>query len=147
LDRHHQSPVEFQIEDGTEGMAVRAEWQHTDQRTRNAHANEIDATEAGACAVVLAAVEHVMRLVAIHRAETLKGADYYMAAIGSSAADLEDAIRLEISGVDRGAPGAVAYRLKIKLEQAAAGKSNLPAMAGVAGFRSKIVMLRRVEQS
>jgi len=75
------------------------------------------------------------------------GADYYVAPVGASPDDLEDCVRLEISGVDRGGASAVAQRLKAKLEQVAAGKSNLPAMAGVVGFQARIILLSRLENS
>jgi hypothetical protein len=128
-------------------LSVAVEWEGTDDRTRAAHANEIDATEAGAYACVLAAVELAMRMVAIHRAETATGADYYVAPAGSTVADLEAALRLEVSGVDRGSVAAVAHRLNTKLEQAAMGASNLPALAGVVGFKARLIMLRPVPES
>ena len=103
--------------------------------------------EAGAYACALAAVELSDGLVAVHRAETRTGADYYIAAAGRALEDLEDCLRLEVSGVDRGEPSAVNQRLKEKLAQAAAGASNLPAMAGVVGFRARIIQLSRVEES
>ena len=117
----------------------------TDERTKNAHANEIDATEAGAYACVLAAVELMMRMVAIHRAETATGADYYIAPADTIAPDLEGALRLEVSGIDKGSPAAVIHRLNAKLEQAAMGASNLPALAGVVGFRARFIMLQPVQ--
>ena len=145
LDRHHRSPVDFQIDNRPVGLSASADWEPTDERTKNAHANEIDATEAGAYACSLAAVELAMQMVAIHRAETATGADYYIGPVGSTAADLEASLRLEISGVDRGTPATVAQRLDAKLEQAAAGRSNLPALAGVVGFRARVIVLRPVE--
>jgi len=144
LDRHHRSPVGVEIDNSGVAVSSSLEWEETDSRSRAAHANEIDATEAGACACVLAAVELGMQMVAIHRAETAIGADYYIAPAGSTVADLEAALRLEVSGVDKGSASVVAHRLKAKLEQAAVGASNLPALAGVVGFRVKLIMLRRV---
>jgi hypothetical protein len=147
LDRHHESPIEFEIDNsGTKTEAI-TEWQQTDERIRRAWANEIDATEAGAYACTLAAVELSEGLVAVHRAETKTGADYYIAPAGTSPGDLEKCVRLEISGVDRGGPTAVAQRLRSKLEQAAAGESNLPAMAGVVGFRARVILLAPLEDS
>lgn len=146
LDRHHQSPIEAQIDSSGHLQTASLEWVVAPQRLKNAHANEIDATEAGACACVLAAVELAMQMVAIHRAETLTGADYYIAAAGSSPADLEHVLRLEISGVDRGPPAAVRQRLNTKLDQAAKGASNLPALAGVVGFKAKLIMIERVPE-
>lgn len=145
LDRHHRSPTDFQIDNEVNSLSASAEWEVTDERTKNAHANEIDATEAGAYACTLAAVELTMRMVAIHRAETATGADYYIAPVGSPPTDLEAALRLEVSGVDKGTPATIEYRLNAKLEQAATGKSNLPAVAGVVGFRARLIVLRPLE--
>ena len=64
-----------------------------------------------------------------------------MAPAGPPPADLEECVRLEISGVDRGGPTVLAHRLKQKLEQAAAGSGNLPAIAGVVGFRARVILL------
>jgi hypothetical protein len=147
LDRHHASPVGVQIDNAGTGVSATVDWVPTDERTRNAHANEIDATEAGAYACVLAAVELLMRMVAIHRAETATGADYYIAPTDSMGADLEEALRLEVSGIDKGSLAAVTRRLNVKLEQAAKGASNLPALAGVVGFRARLIMLRHVPRS
>ena len=144
LDRHHEPPTDFEIETDGSGTTVAVEWRPSDARTRRAWANETDATEAGACA--LAAVELVNGLVAVHRAETLTGADYYVARPGDSPADLEDCQRLEVSGVDRGLRGAVEERLRAKLDQVAAGRSNLPDLAGVVGFRARLVMLADLER-
>ena len=126
LDRHHQSPTDFNLNgSGVRSEAV-LEWRRSDARTRGAWANEIDATEAGACACALAAVELIDGLVAIHRAETKTGADYYIAPKGTSAEDLQKWLRFEVSGVDSGSESIVNKRLKDKLAQAAAGKSDLP---------------------
>ena len=110
----------------------------------DAWANETDATEAGACALVLAAVERADGLVAMRRAETLTGADYYVAPEGSEPRDLEACLRLEVSGVDHGTKSAVNSRLTAKLEQAYRGNSDLPAMAGVVGFKVKTILLARL---
>jgi hypothetical protein len=144
LDRHHYSPVVIEIDNSGAALATSVEWEETDERTKAAHANETDATEAGAYACVLAAVELTLQMVAIHRAETATGADYYIGPTGSTVADLEAALRLEVSGVDKGSPTTVTHRLNAKLEQAATGASNLPAVAGVVGFRARLIMLKPV---
>jgi hypothetical protein len=112
-----------------------------DDRVRNAHANVIDATETGAYAVSLAAVEAVNGLVAVRRAETLTGSDWYVAPPETDTNDLEDCIRLEVSGISVGTSGDVARRLREKVAQAARGKSNLPAMAAVVGFQVREVAI------
>ena len=65
---------------------------------------------------------------------------------GTQASDLENCIRLEISGVDHGNVATVARRLDDKLEQAASGNSNLPAIAGVVGFRAQLIQLANLEE-
>ena len=57
----------------------------------------------------------------------------------------EGYLRLEVSGIDRGTAAAVARRLQQKIEQAAAGNSNLPARAGVVGFLAELILLEVVE--
>lgn len=80
-------------------------------------------------------------LVAIGRAENGTGADYYLNAPGKKITDLEEAIRLEVSGTDEGTPKEIRVRLAQKAAQAQRGKSNLPALATVVGFKaSKIAM-------
>ena len=121
-------------------------WELTGERVKGAWANETDTTEAGAYACVLAAVELLYGMVAVRRAETRTGADYYIALPGTRADDLENLIRLEVSGVDRGTPSDVVRRLNDKLEQAARGNSNLPAIAGVVGFRARLIRLEHLEE-
>ena len=71
----------------------------------------------------------------------MTGADYYIAPKGTALDDLEDCLRLEVSGVDRGPESAIDRRLRTKLAQAAAGNSNLPALAGVVGFRARLILV------
>ena len=148
LDRHHTPPEEIQIksDDDETDHAVIANWVPTDDQTKGAWANTDDATRDGAYAFALAAAELAKGLVAVHRAETRTGADYYIAPKGRTIEDLEECVRLEVSGVDRGSEGAVAQRLKAKLKQAAAGASNLPAMAGVVGFEAALILLASLEE-
>ena len=133
LDRHHSPPTEMTVDRGSQINAV-AEWQSPDERTKHAWANEIDTTEAGAYCVALAAIELTDDLVAVRRAETHTGADYYVAPRGTSPGDLEEAFRLEVSGMDEGNQASVKTRLRQKLEQTARGRSSLPAIAAVVAF-------------
>lgn len=144
LSRHHDSPVEVEIErDG--GMSTRlVEFQKPNARVLNAWANEIDTTEDGAYCVCLAAVEVEEQLVAVKRAETLSGADWYVAPIGTSPDDLERCFRLEVSGLDTGGRSAVEARLRQKVDQTRRGASNLPAIASVVGFKERAVAIQKV---
>ena len=145
LDRHHASPKRFAIRNGDAKQEAEVLWEQTDERCRAAWANEVDATEAGAYGCAIAAAELTQGLFAIRRAETGTGADYYVAPPGHGRDDLEECLRLEVSGVDHGAEAIVEQRLRGKLDQAAGGRSNLPAMAGVVGFRVALILMQRVE--
>ena len=145
LDRHHVSPTEFSVQEEDQSTPARVVWDATDERTRAAWANEIDTTEQGAYAMVLAAVELTHGMVALRRAETTTGVDYYVGPSEARTEDFESMYRLEIAGRDR-ASGRIVYgTLLEKVEQARRGRSNLPAMAGVVGFLSRLIMLRTVE--
>ena len=96
------------------------------------------------CACTLAAVEFSTGLVAVYRAETRTGADYYVAPADAEIEDLEDCIRLEVSGVDRGDLRLLRRRLIEKINQVESGNSNLPAMAGVTGFRCRKILLSSI---
>ena len=145
LDRHHVSPVDISIDQNGIMQHATAYWARTDERTRGAWANEIDATEAGAYGIALAVVEISVRMVALRRAETRTGADYYVGPPDAAADDLENWLRLEVSGLDGGDEYAVRQRLREKIRQALRGVSNLPALAAVIGFRAKFVALAPAE--
>jgi hypothetical protein len=134
LDRHHGSPVELLLNDNRQVERASAEWPPPDERTKKAWANKDDATRDGAYGLSLAAVEAMRGLVAVRRAETRTGADYYLGESGGESADLEANFRLEVSGTDEGGETIILGRLRQKLNQARKGNSNLPAIASVVGF-------------
>jgi hypothetical protein len=84
--------------------------------------------------------------VAVRRAETETGADYYVAAPGTAPEDLDSCFRLEVSGVDHGDTAEVHRRLRSKLNQLSSGNSNLPAVAGVTGFLVGLVLLSYLKE-
>lgn len=117
LARHHSSPVDFTIERETSPTETNVVWLDVTPNLNAAYANTIDTTEAGAYGMCLAALELVADLVAIQRAETLTGADYYVAPRGSAIDDLEDAFRFEVSGVDKGRRALCDQRLRAKIRR------------------------------
>jgi hypothetical protein len=133
------------LEDGAEAWVTAAHWAQPDQRTLNGWANDIDATEGGAYGVSLAAVELIHGLVAIRRAQTLSGADYYIAVKGAIVEDLENCLRLEVSGTDQGDASIIRSRLAQKKQQLRNGSVNLPALAVVVGFKQLTVALSSVD--
>jgi hypothetical protein len=147
LSRHHTPPVvELMLSDNDTETPAELAWSLPDARARDAWANAIDATEAGAYCCVIAGVEEMRELFAVRRAETGTGSDYYIGRAGAGVNDLEDCLRLEVSGVDAGDRRDVTRRLLQKIQQAREGKSSLPALAGVFGFFAKILMVRDVPE-
>ena len=145
FSRHHEPPVTLSILRGAQNERRRVNFSIPDSRVRNAYANEIDATEIGAYGVSLAAVEAVQELVAVRRAETFTGADWYVAPRGTPSDDLESCIRLEVSGIDAGTSTDVQRRLLQKVAQTARAESNLPAIAAVVGFKVLEVAISQLE--
>ncbi len=143
LDIHHLPPAEFTIRDGSSEALAMVEWEPSDERLRWAWANQNDATENGAYACALAAVELTRGLVAVRRAETTTGADFYIVPIGKQPADLKEWIRLEISGTHL-EEADVRTRLRQKIRQAARGQSSLPAIAMVVGFKARLIAAQNV---
>src|SRR4029453_10462573 len=133
--RHHKTPVTLSLNHKDENSSRILHFVMPDDRVRNAYANAIDTTETGAYAASLVVIEAVMGLVGVRRAETLTGADWYIAPEGVEIMDLENCIRLEVSGTSAPNTSEINRRLRDKIAQAARGESNLPAIASVVGFQ------------
>jgi hypothetical protein len=144
LNRHHDSPINMDIVCNGSCSTQLVDFQKPDARVLNAWANDIDTTESGAYGVSLAAVEVEEQMVAVRRAETLTGADWYVAPIGTEADDLENCFRLEVSGIDIGGRSVVDARLRQKIDQTRRGSSNLPAIASVVGFKERAIAIQKV---
>ena len=144
LLRHHLPPTQFNIEVNGSAAVRLLQWTVPDDRAKRAWNNTDDATRDGAYSLSLAAIEAELGYVAVRRAETRTGADYYL---GTSSTSLEEAYRLEVSGVDRGDVPAVARRLREKVQQARLGISNLLAIASVVGFLVRHVGVESVRGS
>ena len=100
--------------------------------------------------MTLAAAEVHLGLVAYGRTGRGTGADYYIGPQDDfDAADadinLEGAYRLEVSGIDRcQSDWALEARIRQKVGQARAGRSSLPALAGVVAFNLLRIAFREV---
>lgn len=140
LSRHHISPADLTIENPTEICMREISWEIPNEQIRRSWANVDDATRDGAYCVSLAIIEAEFGFVALARAETKTGADYYVGL--PEASDLEKALRLEVSGTDKGDRPVIQSRLKEKLNQLKRGNSNRPGIAVVIGFLEKYAMLQ-----
>jgi hypothetical protein len=144
FEQFHHLRVELSLyEDGIEaGRQFEIMWTEVTDAQRRGHANVLDATEMGAYSVALAVVQKTHAHYAYSRADQGSGADFYIVPFGVD--DLEDAIRLEISGVLSGDAPVVNSRLNRKEAQLRAGASNLPGIACVVGFELATVRMKTV---
>ena len=145
LDRHHNPPEEFTLQNENSDKRALVSWEPPDDQCLGAWANRDDATRDGAYACAIAATELSFGLYAVRRAETLTGADYYVSSGNGLPEDLEDCLRLEISGTNLN-KARVHSRLREKVQQAQAGQSNLPALAIVVGFKVKLIAMHALKR-
>lgn len=146
LSRHHEPPALFKVAHQSTTTDRRVRWRQPSERTQRAHGNTDDATEAGAYSIALAAVEVELGLYALSRTDVRTGADYYVGRPDTEQLDLEEAYRLEVSGVDAGDDALVAQRLRRKIQQTKDAKADVPALACVVGFAAKTIALERAEE-
>ena len=134
LNRHHDSPTELLIDHEGVHTPASARWTAPTERELRGWADDIRATEHGAEACALAALELTQGLVAIERSRRGSGSDYVVAASAPLADDIEESMRLEISGSDHGSHAQLAYRLREKIDQLKRGRDIRPGWAVVVGF-------------
>lgn len=144
LARHHDPPLTAirMVCGGNESDGL-LNWAAPSDVAKRSWRNRDDATRDGAYIISLAVVEHLLGLVALSRADTRSGADYYVGRPDQQ--DLEDAFRLEISGSDTGSMPEIRRRLKNKEDQVVRGNGSLPAYASVVGFREATVLISEVD--
>jgi len=146
LARHHRPPKTLlTICCCKRDVKYNLNWKHPGKVAQRAWLNRDDATRDGAYIIAIAVVEKELGLIALSRTDTRTGADYY---IGQpNVLDLEEAFRLEVSGIDHGSIADLKRRLSQKEEQAKQGDSCLPAYASVVGFKEAMVFVTRVEDT
>lgn len=142
LSESHTSPVEIEIRREDMSCLRELSWNEPPRDAVASWRNAHEATEQGACSVGLATVEAELGVVALSRAETRTGADFYIAPPGQG---LELAYRLEISGTQTGMLRDLHSRLRQKVRQTRRGLSRRPALACVVGFRIRMVALAFLE--
>ena len=145
LDRHHEPPTEFVATGEARHDDVLLSWDRTTTRQRLAWSNQTDVIEAGAIAVALAYVSTAHNLIAFSRARRGSGADYILTSIRAGVPDLEQRLRLEVSGSDRGREPDIERRLVQKLQQLRRGDPYTGGMAIVVGFRARTIRFARLD--
>lgn len=150
LSRHHESPIRISVSaDATNDSHYVLRWSRVTDRQMVAWANTDDATRDGAYSVVIGAVECHLGLVALARAKTKTGSDYMLGPSGSDVRgedgelDLETAIRLEVSGIDRCRyESELWYRVQKKTTQTQKPRLESRGMAGVLAFNLARVVFK-----
>lgn len=150
LSRHHTPPAEFMVSsDDLPESHYLLDWPPVTPRQLAAWANDDDATRDGVYCLVLAAADQHLGLVALRRASTRTGADYYVGPAdhgGSNGElDLESSYRLEVSGIDSASEPRFRARLRQKVDQLRPVRIAGPALAGVAAFRLKRIAFEKIE--
>lgn len=138
---HHQPPVDILVERGPRTSRWTLAYPEPTHGALPSMNNEEDRTRDGAYSVALSVVEGELGLLAVSRAESRTGADWYCAPLGTSSDDFEAASKLEVSGVNRGDQGEIRRRLTEKVRQVVSRPPNLPAIACVVGFKERLVLL------
>ncbi|GBE16207.1 hypothetical protein BMS3Abin15_00019 [bacterium BMS3Abin15] len=144
LNAEHEPPQDFLLNHDEKEHTTEVMWNPPSNGCLRGWANRDDATRDGAYACAIAAAELSSGLFAMRRAETLTGADYYVAPKDTNPDDLESCIRLEVSGT-RCDEREVRRRLSNKIQQVKSGRSSLPAIAVIVGFKTKQIMMRTVD--
>ena len=126
-------------------MRVQVTWEQTDERERDAWNNQLDATRDGAYAMAIAAAELAYGLITVSRAREQTGSDYLVVGTDAGAADLENTVRLEVSGIDRGNSAQVATRVRRKLDQLRRAAPDESGYAAVVGFQAHLIRIVRME--
>ena len=144
LSRHHLSPSTFLIDDNRVQLSASARWESPTLRERRAWADDDRTTENGAEACALAALELTRSLVAVGRCRRGTGADYFVSPSEVVVDDIEDAMRFEISGTDRGAREEIVRRLRGKIGQVKRGQDTRPGIAAVVGFKRLEIRIQDV---
>jgi hypothetical protein len=135
------SPTRFDVENGETVASRLLLWETPTERERRAWANTIDRVEAAAYGVAIAAIEIELGLVAIGRAHTLSGADYYLAP-ANGGDYLENAYRLEVSGTTSSEGRRIHERMRQKLQQVA--RPSNPSLACVVSFGAPAILIETI---
>lgn len=108
------------------------------------------ATEFGACACVLAAMELMENLVVAHTARIGTGVDYFLVPRGTTSEEVEDLdhpgiVRLEVSGTDQQSESVLNRRVQDRIRRASRASSPFPTIVGVVGFQVRLIQIEHMQ--
>lgn len=150
MGRYHESPAELAVvPDPGSTSRMEVAWTGPSAQDRRAHGNTDDATEFAAYGLGLLTVDVHFSLLALRRAQSRSGGDYWLVPAGSEVGaddardfDRTDLVLLEVSGIGRDTEASMRFRLTQKAEQVRRFEKKLPALALVVGFRGARVWVK-----
>ena len=104
---------------------------------RNAHHDNQEATEFGACAIAALVLRDLMGLTVLRRSKKGTGFDYWLAPETNPL--FRNASRLEVSGIRRGGEREIRARIRAKERQIAHSATSLPVYIAVVEFGAPLV--------
>lgn len=130
-ERGHRSPVDLQV-DGDTSAVFGVHFLEVTRQMRNAHHDDDEATEYGACAIAALVLRDLMGLTVLRRSKKGTGFDYWLAPETSPL--FRNASRLEVSGIRRGGEKEIRTRVRTKERQIAKSETSLPVYIAVVEF-------------
>lgn len=129
-DCQHASPTRLTV-DGDDAATLNLVWPPVNAQALRTHADEQSATEQGACGIAILVTRELRGLTVLQRSRKGTGFDYWMGPPGTSL--FADMVRLEISGIRRGASSDVTARVRRKTRQMSVS-AGLPGIIVVVEF-------------
>jgi hypothetical protein len=138
-DRNHENGVLIGVEGHCENT-FSVHWQETTDQIRREWADPQEATENGAVAIAILLVDKITDYHVVERAYKTTGIDYWLGRKDDFL--LQNAARLEASGIREGNRKQIASRVKSKLRQSEQSeKTGLPIVVIVVEFGSPTAVL------
>jgi hypothetical protein len=140
VERGHRSPAKLRVE-GDLSAELEVHFLEVTRQMRNAHHDQDEATEYGACAVAALVLRDLFGLTVLRRSKKGTGFDYWLAPEASPL--FRNASRLEVSGIRRGGEREIRARVRSKERQLAPSNVSLPVYITVVEFgapRVRVVM-------
>jgi hypothetical protein len=149
LERFHPPPSKAcTLTSGLRETAGTLKWRAATAQMRVAHGNEQNATEYGAYVIASAALGSLEGWRIAGRAQHASGADFVM--LPANEDDEEAFVRLEVSGMAKGADARaraeLKNRLSAKLSQLREGDENEPGVAAVFGYELTLLLIATVKR-
>lgn len=148
LQEHHNPPHPFVVHVNDKLHKADLVWTIPTSIVKSSHSYINDAVKDGAYAVSLRCAERYLGLITTGQAEAGSGADWYLVPKGTHIVsdgfpdlDSTESYRFEVSGTSE---STVNYRAKQKEQQIRLGKSAIPGIISIVGFKVAKVVIKHI---